>query len=47
LSKVIEEIGGGEVGGHQHAAGCLIKKDQEELFTNCLKKNLEIETIKL
>ena len=47
LSKVIEEIGGGEVGGHQHAAGCLIQKDQEAIFTDCLKRNLEIETIKV
>jgi len=47
LSKVIKEIGGGEVGGHEHAAGCLISKDQEQTFTECLKRNLEVETIKV
>ncbi len=47
LSRVIQEIGGGEVGGHEHAAGCLISKEQEEIFTKCLKRNFEVETIKV
>jgi RecJ-like exonuclease len=46
LSEVINKIGG-EVGGHESAAGGIIKKDKEEEFINLLKKNLEIETIKI
>jgi single-stranded-DNA-specific exonuclease len=29
-----------EVGGHQHAAGCLIEKEKEENFIEALKRNL-------
>jgi len=36
-----------EVGGHQKAAGCLIKKEDENNFLNQLRKNLEIEIIKI
>ncbi|MFH1451962.1 MAG: DHH family phosphoesterase [archaeon] len=36
-----------EVGGHKFAAGCLIDKDQEVSFIETLKKNLEIEIIKV
>ncbi len=36
-----------EVGGHQAAAGCLLKKEDEEKFINILKKNLEIEVVKI
>jgi single-stranded-DNA-specific exonuclease len=36
-----------EVGGHHFAAGCLIEKDKEESFIETLKKNLEIEIIKI
>ncbi|MFZ5955670.1 MAG: DHH family phosphoesterase [Nanoarchaeota archaeon] len=36
-----------EVGGHQSAAGCLIKKEDEGEFINTLKKNLEIEVLKV
>jgi len=32
-----------EVGGHQKAAGCLIKKEDEELFIKELRRNLEIQ----
>ena len=34
-----------EVGGHKKAAGCLIKKEDEERFLTELKKNLEIEIV--
>jgi len=36
-----------EVGGHQTAAGCLLKREDEEKFINILKKNLEIEIVKI
>jgi len=36
-----------EVGGHQKAAGCLIRKEDEIKFIEELKKNLEIEIIKI
>ncbi len=46
LARVIETIGG-EVGGHEFAAGCLIPKEKEQEFIEILKKNLEIEFIKI
>jgi single-stranded-DNA-specific exonuclease len=46
LAQVIEQTGG-EVGGHEAAAGCMIKKDKEEEFLNLLKKCLEIELVKI
>ena len=36
-----------EVGGHHYAAGCLIEREKEEYFIEALKKNLEIETVKI
>ena len=46
LKSVVEKTGG-ETGGHEHAAGCLIDFDKEEEFVNLLKKELEIELIKI
>ena len=46
LSSVIEKIGG-EVGGHINAAGCIIKQEKEKEFVDFLKKNLELELIKI
>ncbi len=46
LSDIIEKIGG-EVGGHEFAAGCMITQEKEKEFIDCLKKNLEIEVIKV
>ncbi len=46
LNRVITEIEG-EVGGHEFAAGCIIKKDKEQEFIALLKKNLEIELVKI
>lgn len=46
LSNVVNEIGG-EVGGHESAAGCIIKQTQEKSFIDTLKKSLEIEMIKV
>jgi len=36
-----------EVGGHHFAAGCLIEKDKESLFIETLKKELEVEIVKV
>ena len=36
-----------EVGGHQQAAGCLIKREDEDKFLETLKKTLEIEIVKV
>lgn len=46
LTSVIDEVGG-EVGGHQFAAGCLIEKEKEEKFLQTLQKKLEIELVKI
>ena len=46
LNTVIESVGG-EVGGHAFAAGCLIHKEKENEFIDTLKKNLEIELVKI
>ncbi len=36
-----------EVGGHQLAAGCTIEKNKEESFIEILRKNLEVEIVKI
>ncbi len=36
-----------EVGGHHFAAGCLIGRENEKYFIEALKKNLEIEILKI
>ncbi len=46
LHKVVVPLGG-EVGGHQNAAGCLISKTHETLFLQELQKVLDIEVIKI
>lgn len=46
LSKVVNVIGG-EVGGHEHAAGCTILQEKENDFVDLLKKNLEVEVVKI
>ncbi len=46
LTRVIDEIGG-EVGGHEYACGATISKDNEDAFITLLKKNFEIEVIKV
>jgi len=46
LARVIDTTGG-EVGGHEFAAGCLISIEKEQEFIEALKKNLEIEVIKV
>lgn len=46
LNNVIEKIGG-EVGGHKFAAGCIISQEKEKEFIRILKKNFEIELVKI
>jgi RecJ-like exonuclease len=46
LTSVIDKIGG-EVGGHEFAAGCMIKQEKESEFIDSLKKSLEIELVKI
>ena len=46
LNNVISEIGG-EVGGHEFAAGCIINQEKEMEFINSLRRNLEVEIIKI
>ncbi len=36
-----------EVGGHHFAAGCLVEREKEVHFIEALKKNLEIEIVKI
>ncbi len=50
LKEIMDEITGiigGESGGHQFAAGCLISKEQEEAFITLVKKKLDIELVKI
>lgn len=46
LEKVIKIVGG-ESGGHAQAAGCTIPFEKENLFIETLKKELEVEEIKI
>ncbi len=46
LERVINEIGG-EVGGHEFAAGAMIDLENEDKFIQLLRQNLEMEIIKI
>ena len=46
LSSIIEKIGG-DVGGHEFAAGCMLKQENEKEFIELLKKGLEIELVRI
>lgn len=46
LAKVINSTGG-EVGGHEHAAGAIIAQEKEQEFIDNLRKQLEIEIVKV
>jgi RecJ-like exonuclease len=46
LASVVNQVGG-EVGGHEFAAGCMILQSKEKEFIDSLKKNLEIELVKI
>lgn len=47
MDSIIENLGSGEAGGHQFAAGCVISKDKEEAFIELIKKKLGTEIIKI
>ncbi len=46
LDRVVKEVGG-EVGGHEFAAGCIIEKKNESIFIETLRNHLEIEMVKV
>lgn len=46
LDSVVREIGG-EVGGHEFAAGCTISQEKEQAFLEALQKRCEIELVKI
>jgi RecJ-like exonuclease len=46
LAQVVNQTGG-EVGGHEFAAGCMIKQENEKQFMDLLKKTFEIELVKI
>jgi RecJ-like exonuclease len=46
LTQIMEKIGG-EVGGHRFAAGCMLKKEKEKEFLDYLRKDFEIELVKI
>lgn len=46
LNSVIQIIGG-EVGGHQHAAGAIIAREKEQDFIDNLKKIMEIPLVRI
>jgi len=50
LKKLMESVTnviGGESGGHQKAAGCIIDKQDEEKFIDLIKDKLEFEIVKI
>lgn len=46
LCQVMQEIPG-EIGGHEQAAGCNFSMEHEDQFLDNLRKNLELEVIKV
>lgn len=46
LSTVMTKFDG-DIGGHHFAAGCTISKEDEETFIQELKRNLELEVVKV
>ena len=46
LNNVIEKVGG-NVGGHDVAAGCIILKEKEQEFIDLLRKSFEVEMVKI
>ncbi len=46
LEQVTSKIGG-DTGGHQLAAGCMISRENEQVFIDYLKKILEVELVKV
>jgi single-stranded DNA-specific DHH superfamily exonuclease len=46
LASAVKEVGG-EVGGHEFAAGCIVHQEKEKKFIEALKKNFEVELVKI
>ncbi|MDD5700244.1 MAG: DHH family phosphoesterase [Candidatus Nanoarchaeia archaeon] len=46
LERVMLDIGG-EFGGHKYAAGCMLDSSKEQEFIDRIKKDLEIELVKI
>ncbi|MAG79189.1 hypothetical protein CMI40_02330 [Candidatus Pacearchaeota archaeon] len=46
LNRIIEKIGG-EVGGHEFAAGGIISRNKEKEFIDSLQKSFEVELVKI
>lgn len=47
LMESVVEIIGGEFGGHKKAAGCIIKREDEDKFIELIKNKLEVEIVKI
>jgi len=47
LMDAVTHTIGGEAGGHKMAAGCTIKKQDEEKFIDLIKNKLEVEMVKI
>jgi single-stranded-DNA-specific exonuclease len=50
LKEVVESVAyalGGVAGGHKNAAGCIIKKEDEDKFIELVKKKLEFDLVKI
>ena len=47
LDSVTESLNGSISGGHKQAAGCIIKKEDEEKFIELVKRKLEFELVKV
>jgi len=47
LMDAVTHIIGGEAGGHKMAAGCTIKKQDEDKFIDLVQQKLEVEMIKI
>ncbi|MDO8528854.1 MAG: DHH family phosphoesterase [Nanoarchaeota archaeon] len=46
LNDIVEKVGG-NVGGHDAAAGCMILQEKESEFIDLLKKSFEVEMVKV
>jgi len=47
LMDSITYVIGGDSGGHQKAAGCIIKKENEEKFIKLIQQKLDVEMVKI
>ena len=47
LMNYITSCLGGESGGHKEAAGCIIKKEDENKFIELVKKRFEYEVVRV